>query len=132
MKRITKIRVDNLTEKSVSILTQTFCVDGAEHRIENNFRMGYINSSEGRDKLESDVADPHYTEIMNVWGTSPTVEDLIIIIEDNYDEDSSSDGNEGSTGASASNDIIAHDVSVLTINGTSVSQTSSDTITIGG
>ena len=125
MELITKIQVDNLTEKSVSILTQTFSnIDGVECQVGNNHRTGYINSPKGRNKLASDVADPHYTDIMNVWGDSPIAEDLIFIIEDNSEK--------GDSGTSTNNDMIAYDVSLLAINGTSVSQTSNDTITIGG
>ena len=87
MELITKIQVDNLTEKSVSILTQTFSnIDGVECQVGNNHRTGYINSTNGRVKLANNVIDPYYSTVIAVWGDAPTVDDSIII-EDDYKGD---------------------------------------------
>lgn len=77
VKTITSIT--NLTENSVSILSQQYYIDeenGINEEIEGKVRKAYCNSPKGRIELESEVDNSIYSSIISIWGETPTVEDV--------------------------------------------------------
>ena len=72
---IEKITLDNLTENSVSVLTQRFAdLNGQTVQIGENHRTAYINSEYGRIELKDKLQEPYLSSVMAVWGENPTVE----------------------------------------------------------
>ena len=70
-----KITLDNLTENSVSVLTQQFAeINGQTVQIGENHRTAYTNSAYGRIELEAKLPEPYLSSVMAVWGENPTVE----------------------------------------------------------
>ena len=73
-----KITLDNLTENSVSVLTQQFAeINGQTVQIGTNHRASYINSTYGRIELEAKLAEPYLSSVMAVWGEKPIIEEQI-------------------------------------------------------
>ena len=69
-----KITLDTLTQDSVSLKKQQYTVvDGKEYPIGEPWRRAYINSIQGRAKVEAEVTDPYKSVIMLMWGSNPTV-----------------------------------------------------------
>lgn len=68
----TKITVDRLDEKSVSIKTERF-LNG--ERIGLPHRKAYVNSEQGREELTNEVAEPYLSSVLAVWGEEPTLEE---------------------------------------------------------
>lgn len=58
-----KIVIDMLTENNVSIIRE----------IEQLWRKTYTNSEIGRQDLREEVPEPYLSEILTVWGNTPTV-----------------------------------------------------------
>lgn len=74
----TKITLDNLTENSVSVLTQQFAeINGQTVQIGTNHRNAYINSEYGRIELAVKLQEPYLSSVMAVWGENPTVTETI-------------------------------------------------------
>ena len=70
-----KITLDNLTENSVSVLTQQFAnLNGQTVQVGENHRTAYINSEYGRIELKDKLQEPYLSSVMAVWGENPTVE----------------------------------------------------------
>ena len=70
-----KITLDNLTEKSVSVLTQQFAeINGQTVQIGENHRTAFVNSEYGRIELKDKLQEPYLSSVMAVWGENPTVE----------------------------------------------------------
>ena len=70
-----KITLDNLTENSVSVLTQQFAsLNGQTVQVGENHRTAYINSEYGRIELKDKLQEPYLSSVMAVWGEKPTVE----------------------------------------------------------
>ena len=71
-----KITLDNLTEKSVSVLTQQFAdLNGQTVQIGENHRRAYMNSKYGRIELEATLPEPYLSSVLAVWGEEPTIVD---------------------------------------------------------
>jgi hypothetical protein len=69
-----KITLDMLTQDGVSLKKQQYStVEGKEYPIGEPWRRAYINSIQGRAKVEAEVADPYKSVIMLMWGSNPTV-----------------------------------------------------------
>jgi hypothetical protein len=69
-----KITLDMLTADNVSIRKQQYTViDGKEYPIGEPWRRAYVNSIQGRQQLQAEVAEPYLSAIMAVWGGAPTV-----------------------------------------------------------
>ena len=73
-----KITLDNLTEKSVSVLTQQFAeINGQTVQIGENHRTAYTNSTYGRIELKDKLQEPYLSSVLAVWGENPTVTETI-------------------------------------------------------
>ena len=73
-----KITLDNLTEKSVSVLTQQFAeINGQTVQIGENHRTAYINSEYGRIELKEKLPEPYLSSVLAVWGENPIFEGQI-------------------------------------------------------
>ena len=73
-----KITLDNLTENSVSVLTQQFAdLNGQTVQVGENHRTAYMNSEYGRIELKSKLTEPYLSSVMAVWGGNPTVTETI-------------------------------------------------------
>ena len=73
---IEKITLDMLTQDGVSLKKQQYAtVDGKEYPIGEPWRRAYINSTQGRQQVNTEVAEPYKSAIMAVWGDTPTVAD---------------------------------------------------------
>ena len=74
-----KITLDMLTQDSVSLKKQQYTtVDGIEYPIGQPHRKAYVNSVQGRAKVEAEVVEPYKTAIFAVWGDVPTVTEEVI------------------------------------------------------
>ena len=70
-----KITLDNLTENSVSVLTQQFAsLNGQTVQVGENHRTAFVNSEYGRIELKDKLPEPYLSAVMAVWGENPTVE----------------------------------------------------------
>ena len=70
---ISKIKLDALTERSVTVITQQYIVqDGKEYPISNGVVRSYINSTQGRLEVENEVTEPYKSVIFMIWGDAPT------------------------------------------------------------
>ena len=70
-----KITLDNLTENSVSVLTQQFAsLNGQTVQVGENHRTAFVNSEYGRIELKDKLQEPYLSSVMAVWGENPTVE----------------------------------------------------------
>jgi hypothetical protein len=73
---IEKITLDMLTQDSVSIKKQQYTVvDGKEYEIGQPWRRAYVNSTQGRTQVQTEVPEPCRSAIFAVWGDTPTVAD---------------------------------------------------------
>lgn len=71
-----KITLDNLTENSVSVLTQQFAsLNGQTVQIGENHRTAFVNSEYGRIELKDKLAEPYLSSVMAVWGEKPIIEE---------------------------------------------------------
>lgn len=75
-----KITLDMLTQDSVSLKKQQYTViDSTEYLIGEPWRRAYVNSEQGRQQVNVEVAEPYKSAILTVWGDTPTVtEDDIV------------------------------------------------------
>ena len=70
-----KITLDNLTENSVSVLTQQFAsLNGQTVQVGENHRTAFVNSEYGRIELKEKLQEPYLSSVMAVWGENPTIE----------------------------------------------------------
>ena len=70
-----KITLDNLTENSVSVLTQQFAsLNGQTVQVGENHRTAFVNSEYGRIELKDKLSEPYLSSVMAVWGENPTIE----------------------------------------------------------
>lgn len=75
MEIITKITLDNLTENSVSVLTQQFVeINGESVQVGENHRAAFMNTTYGRIELAVKLPEPYLSSVMAVWGENPTIE----------------------------------------------------------
>jgi hypothetical protein len=73
-----KITLYSLTQDSVSLKKQNYTtVDGTEYPIGQPWRRAYVNSVQGRAKVQAEVAEPYKTAIFSVWGDTPTIDESI-------------------------------------------------------
>lgn len=78
METVKVITLDLLNEQSVSLLIQEFEVDEDGNIIKQtgeNTRQAYYNTPSSRRILELILPEDKYTELLSVWGDSPTLED---------------------------------------------------------
>lgn len=67
-----------LTADSVSIKKQQYtAVEGVEYAIGEPWRRAYVNSVSGREQVENEVAEPYKTIIFMMWGSEPTISEVI-------------------------------------------------------
>lgn len=70
----TKISLDILTEKSVTVKTQRYVdLNGEFLNVGELHAKAYVNSERGRAELYEEVADPYLAAVLAVWGDTPTV-----------------------------------------------------------
>ena len=70
-----KIYLDMLTQDSVSFRKQQFItVSGVDHVIGEPWRKAYVNNTMGREEVSSEIPEPLLSQIMAVWGLTPTIE----------------------------------------------------------
>jgi hypothetical protein len=75
---IEKITLDMLTQDSVSIKKQQYIVqNGVEYPVGQPWRSSYVNSTQGRQEVENEVAEPYKTIIFMMWGDTATIEEII-------------------------------------------------------
>jgi len=73
---IEKITLDMLTQDSVSLKKQNYTIiEGQIYEIGEPWRRAYVNSTQGREQVNIEVAEPYRTAILTVWGDTPTAED---------------------------------------------------------
>jgi hypothetical protein len=71
-----KITLDMLTADGVSLKKQQYTtVNGQEYSIGEPWRRAYVNSTQGRQQVQSEVPEPYKSVIMLMWGNTPTVTD---------------------------------------------------------
>lgn len=63
------IKIDNLTERTVTILKQ-------ENEVSLPVACAYMNSSKERAKLKCEVEEKYYNAVICVWGDEPIVGDV--------------------------------------------------------
>lgn len=69
-----KITLDMLTQDSVSLKKQQYAViDGKECPVGEPWRRAYVNSINGRTRVQTEVTEPYKSAIFAVWGDVPTV-----------------------------------------------------------
>ena len=75
---IEKITLDMLTQDSVSVKKQQYIVqNGTEYAIGEPWRRAYVNSTQGRQEIENEVAEPYRGVIFMMWGDSPTIDEVV-------------------------------------------------------
>lgn len=72
-----KITLDRLTKDSVSILKQQFDENGQQVGL--NFRCAYMNSESSRAKLQEELPQDKWNDLISIWGDKPIVKDPVII-----------------------------------------------------
>lgn len=71
-----EIRLDMLTETSVSVLTATYAdIDEVKTQIGQASRKAYGNSAYGRKMLAAEVPEPFLSTVLTLWGPEPTLMD---------------------------------------------------------
>lgn len=71
---ITKIIIEALNERSVSIKSQKYLLTkGIEYPIGLPHRCAYVNSDRGRSEIAAALEEPYLSAVMAVWGDTPTV-----------------------------------------------------------
>jgi hypothetical protein len=74
---IEKITLDMLTQDSVSIKKQQYIEqNGQKYEVGQPWRKAYVNSTQGRKQIQSEVPDPYKSVVMLMWGDTPTVVDM--------------------------------------------------------
>lgn len=70
----TKVALDALTAKSVTLKTQQYIeMDGAEIPLGEPHAKGYVNSVVGRDVFLREAEEPYRSAVLALWGDSPVV-----------------------------------------------------------
>jgi hypothetical protein len=70
----TKVTLDMLTDKSVSVKTQKYVEDdGIEYAVGEPHRRAYVNSERGRAEIAEELSEPYLSAVLAVWGDAPTV-----------------------------------------------------------
>ena len=78
----TKITLDNLTENSVSVLTQQFVeINGESVQVGENHRAAFMNTTYGRIELAIKLPEPYLSSVLAVWGENPIFEEQIEVAE---------------------------------------------------
>lgn len=75
-----KITIETLTQNSVTIKRQNVTiVDGIEYPIGHIHSTAYVNSNKGRLLIQNELPESHVNAIFSMWGSVPTVMDLVQI-----------------------------------------------------
>lgn len=70
----TKIALDALTTKSVTLKTQRYVeIDGAEIALGEPHAKGYVNSERGREIFLLEAEEPYRSAVLALWGDAPVV-----------------------------------------------------------
>lgn len=73
-----KIILDMLAQDSVSVKKQQYTtIDGIEYLIKEPYRKAYVNSANDRIRIQSEVKEPYLSAIMAMWGTTPTITEIV-------------------------------------------------------
>ncbi len=86
-----KISLDRMTEKSVSVLIQTFAVINGTETLLNNHRRAFTNDSDGIAAISEYLPEPYLSAVMAVWGDTAVAAE-----EEQDDAEASSTEAEGS------------------------------------
>ena len=71
--------LDMLTQDSVSVITKQMTkIDSKELQIGENHRRAFVNSTKGREEIQQYLSNPYLSSVMELWGPTPTVEELTI------------------------------------------------------
>lgn len=74
---IEKTTLDMLTQDSVSFRRQQFAtIESKEYPIGEPWRRAYVNSTQGREQVNSEVSEPYRSVIMLMWGDTPTITEV--------------------------------------------------------
>ncbi len=70
------ITLDILTQDSVSLKKQKYIVQNdIKYTVGQPWKRGYMNSTQGREQVQTEVPEPYRSAIFTVWGDTPTVAD---------------------------------------------------------
>lgn len=70
----TKKTITELTQNSVSVLTQRFIIeDEIELQVGENHRCAYINSKSGRIDIVENEPKEVSNSVLMIWGSEPTI-----------------------------------------------------------
>lgn len=68
------ISLDELNQNSVSVVTRKYIEEeGVKYFVGDIHRRAYVNSEEGRQEINQELAEPYLSAVMTVWGDTPTV-----------------------------------------------------------
>lgn len=77
---IEKYTLDNLNKDSVSVAKQQYInYDGQQYPIGDIWRRGYVNNTNGREQVITDLPQEQQNAIFSIWGDTPTVSDEVSI-----------------------------------------------------
>jgi hypothetical protein len=68
-----KITLDGLNQDNVSVLKITATIVDTQEVEVVRWRRAYVNSLAGRTEIANEVSEPFLSQIMAVWGGTPTV-----------------------------------------------------------
>jgi len=69
------IYLDTLTQDSVSLRKQNYVtIEGIDTAMGEPWRKAYVNNTMGREEVSSEIPEPLLSQIMAVWGLTPTIE----------------------------------------------------------
>lgn len=73
---IEKVILDILTQDGVSVKKQNYIEQGGQqYPVGQPWRRAYVNSNQGRIRVQAEIDEPYRTAIFTVWGDVPTVEE---------------------------------------------------------
>lgn len=68
--------VDMLTKDSVSVITrQMLNMNGVQQQVGEIHRCGYVNSTSGRNELQTQEPADVTNAVLAMWGPTPTIQD---------------------------------------------------------
>jgi hypothetical protein len=80
---VTYTKILTLNKNYVNILTENYNIidDNTIEPVGDIYINGYINSIYDRLNLQMNVPEPYYSEILAVWGDTPTIDITELISE---------------------------------------------------
>lgn len=68
------ISLDELNKNSVSVATRKYIEeDGVKYFVGDIHRRAYVNSEDGREEINEELAEPYLSAVMTVWGDTPKI-----------------------------------------------------------